>query len=76
MSPLGDQKDMWRDGQRRRAGLGSRILDGFHIFVVNWVLLHTLNCQALTTDMFDLCSQIKYLPPAYSESHKSNNITL
>ena len=73
MSPLGDQKDMWRDWQRR-AGLGSRILDGFHIFVMNWVLLHTLNCQALTTDMFDLCSHIKYLPQPI-QSHTNQIIS-
>ena len=70
MSPLGDQKDMWL----RRAGLGSTALDGFHIFVVNWVLLHTLNCQALTTDMFDLCSQIKYLPQPI-QSHTNQIIS-
>ena len=71
MSPLGDQKDMWRGWQQRIAGLDSRALDGFHIFVMNWVLLHILNCQALTTDMFDLCSQIKYLPqPIQSQTNQ------
>ena len=34
----------------------------YMLFVMNLVPLHTLSCQALTTDMFDLCSQIKYLP--------------
>ena len=41
---------------------------------MNWVLLHTLNCQALTTDMFDLCSQIKYLPQPI-QSHTTQIIS-
>ena len=70
MSPLGDQKDMWRGWQR--------------IALLGWISYFCYELGSITHSQlssfnhgyvwFMLSNQI--FTPAYSESHKSNNITL